>query len=99
MKMHHHVIHEGYGVGVIAGGDKIYGTCSPRTKNYVISCSKSDLGWLGSHVKLPISHDWVKFLQGLASMNGMGLLTLRKVEAPRPEGRENEGESVSSGTS
>ena len=71
--MHHHIVHEGDGVGVIAGGDKIYRTCSPRTKNYVISCSKSDLGWLGSHVKLPISHDLVKFLQGLPSMNGMGV--------------------------
>jgi hypothetical protein len=72
IKMHHHIVHEGDGVGVIAGGDRIYGTCSPRTKNYVISCSKSDLGWLGSHVKLPISHDWVKFLQGLPLMNGIG---------------------------
>jgi hypothetical protein len=70
--MHHHILHEGDGVGVIAGGDKIYGTCSPRTKNYVISYSKSDLGWLGSHVKLPISHDLVKFLEGLPLMNGMG---------------------------
>jgi hypothetical protein len=77
----------------------IYGTCSPRTKNYVISCSKSDLGWLGSHVKLSISHDLVKFLQGLPSMSGMGPLTLRKVEAPRPERRENGSESVSSGIS
>jgi len=74
IKMHHHnIVHEGDGVGVIAGGDKIYGTCSPRTKNYVISCSKSDLGWLGSHVKLPIGHDLVKFLQGLPLMNGMGV--------------------------
>jgi RHS repeat-associated protein len=72
IKMHHHIVHEGDRVGVIAGGDKIYGTSSPRTKNYGISCSKSDLGWLGSHVKLPISHDWVKFLQGLPLMNGIG---------------------------
>jgi hypothetical protein len=73
IKMHHHRVSEEDGVGVIARGDKIYGTCSPRTKNYVISCSKSDLGWLGSHVKLSISRDLVKFLQGLPSMNEMGV--------------------------
>ncbi len=57
----------------IAGGDKTYKTCSPRTKNYVISGSETDLGWLGSHVELPESYDLVKFLEGLPSMNGMGV--------------------------
>jgi len=73
IKRHYHIVHERDEVVRIAGGDKIYRTCSPKTKNYVISCSESDLGWLGSHRELPKSHDLVKFLEGLPPMNEMGV--------------------------
>jgi hypothetical protein len=65
IKRHYHIVHEQDRVVEIAGGDKIYTTCSPRKKNYVISRFEADLGWLGSHVKLPESHDLVKFLEAL----------------------------------